>query len=69
MLFDQHFGFALPAEAVGAPVSMGFLKITLGNINIGGTWLPMGFTTTVSVTFISVSLEVTLLTCLVPLER
>jgi hypothetical protein len=36
--FDQPVGFVPPTEAVGAPVNMWFLKCTLGDINIRGTW-------------------------------
>ena len=49
--FDQTVGFSPPIEAVGAPFDMWFLKCTLGNINIGGTCLPMTFRATVIVTF------------------
>jgi len=36
------------------------LKCNFGNIDIGGTWLPMAFTATIIVIFISLSLAVTL---------
>jgi len=35
--FHQLVGFAPPVEAVATPVSLYFLKCTLGNMNIGGT--------------------------------
>ena len=41
--------FASPNDAVGAPVIMWFLKCTLENINIGGTWLPMTLTAVIIV--------------------
>jgi hypothetical protein len=48
---------------------MWFLKCTLGNINIGGTRIPKAFTATIIVTFIPLSPEVTLPTCLIPLAQ
>jgi hypothetical protein len=48
---------------------MWFLKCTLGNINIGGTRLPKAFTATIIVTFIPLSPDVTLPTCLIPLAQ
>jgi hypothetical protein len=57
---DQLVGFALPIEAVGAPVDMWFLKCNLGNINTAGTWLPIAFTALIIVIFIPLSPDVTL---------
>jgi len=37
--FHQLVGFAPQVEAVAAPVNLCFLKCTLGNMNIVGTWL------------------------------
>jgi hypothetical protein len=57
---DQTVGFAPPIEAVGALVDMWFWKYTLGNINIGGTWLPMALTAIIIVIFTPLSHDVTL---------
>jgi hypothetical protein len=66
---DQPVGFAPPIEAVGAPVDMWFLKCNLGNISIGGTKLPMTFTVTIIVIFISLSHDITLPSYSVPLAQ
>jgi len=63
---DQPVGCAPAIEAEGAPVNMLFLKCTLGNINIGETRLPKAFTSTIIVTFIPLSPDVTLPTCSIP---
>jgi hypothetical protein len=67
--YDKPFGFALPVEAVGTPVDMWFLKCTLGNINLRRTWLPVAFTATISVIFISLSLAATLSNYSIPLAQ
>ena len=66
---DQPVGFAPPFEAVGTPVDMWFLKYNLGNTNIAGTWLPMAFTATIIVIFISLSPDTTLPSYFSPLSQ
>jgi len=66
---DQTVGFAPAIEAAGAPVDKWFLKCTLGNINIGGTWLPMALTAIIIVIFIPLSPDVTLPSYSIPLAQ
>jgi hypothetical protein len=66
---DQTVGFAPPIEVVGAPIDMWFLKFTHGNINIEGTNLPMTFTATIIVIFISLFPDVTIRNYSVPLAQ
>jgi hypothetical protein len=67
--FHQHVVVAPPIEAVVAPINLWFLKCTHGNINSGGTFLPMAFTATIIVTFVPLSPDNTLPTCLIPLAE
>jgi hypothetical protein len=66
--FHQPVGFAPPIEAVAAPVNLYFLKYTLGNMNIGGTWL-CGVYSDNHCGIIPLSPELKLCTCLCPLSQ